>query len=78
MKEIIKIIFKTIHAISFCLVIFIFVISVIYEIIGRTKFEQMLSSIGLSNGAKLLWIVGITALLLLITTYFVEYKFFDK
>lgn len=78
MKEIIKIIIKTIHVISFCLLFFVYVISVIYEIIGRTKFEKILSSIGLSNGSKLLWIVGITALLLLIATYFIKHKFFDK
>ena len=78
MKEIIKIIIKTIHVISFCLLFFVYVISVIYEIIGRIKFEQMLSSIGLSNGSKLLWIVGITVLLLFIITYFIKYKFLDK
>ena len=78
MKEIIKIIFKTINVISFGLVILIFVIGVIYEIIGRTKFEQMLSSIGLSNGSKSVWIVGTIALIFLITTYYIEYRFFDK
>ena len=78
MKETIKIIIKTIHVISFCLLFFVYVIGVIYEIIGRTKFEKIISSIGLSNGSKLLWIVGITDLLLFIATYFIKHKFFDK
>lgn len=38
----------------------------IYEIVGHAKFEQFLSSIGISNGFRLLWIFGIAVLLLLI------------
>ena len=65
-----------IHIISFCGVLICSALGVLYEIIGYSKFEQLLSSIGIANGYNLLLIVGIITLALLIITYVIKIKLF--
>lgn len=38
----------------------------VYEIVGHAKFEQLLSSIGISNGFRLFYLFGTVVLILLI------------
>ena len=38
----------------------------VYEIVGYAKFEQLLSSIGISNGFRLFYFFGTVVLILLI------------
>lgn len=77
MKEIMKVIIQVIYVLSFCGVILSGVLGAVYEIIGYAKFEQILSTIGLSKGFERVWIVSTIMLFLLITTYFIKAKFFS-
>lgn len=75
MKEIIKIIVQVIHFLSFGGVILAGILGVVYEIIGHAKFEQILSTIGISKGFERIWIISALMILLLIITYFIKVKF---
>ena len=57
---------RVLIAISIIGAIIFGLLGAIYEIAGHAKFEQLLSSIGISNGFRLLWIFGIVILILLI------------
>ena len=74
MKEVFKKIVQVEHVLSFCGVKLVGVLGAIYEIIGHAKFEQILSTIGISKGFERIWIVSAIMLLLLIITYFIKAK----
>ena len=57
---------KVLVAISIIGAIIVGLLGALYEMVGHAKFEQLLSSIGISNGFRLLWIFGIVVLILLI------------
>lgn len=74
MKGVIRIIANVLYVLSFCGVILAGVLGAIYELIGHAKFEQMLSSLGVSNGFKRFWIFSIIMLLFLVITRFIKVK----
>lgn len=74
MKRMINVIVQIIHILSFCGIILTGVLGAIYEIIGHSRFEQMLSLIGVSNGFERTRVVGTIMLFLLISTYFIKAK----
>lgn len=76
MKAILKIIVQVVHVVSFCGVLLVGALGVIYEIIGHVKFEQMLSAIGITKGFERVWIVSVIFLSLLIITYVIKKKVF--
>ena len=78
MKEILKTIVNIVHVFSFCGVIISGMLGVIYEIIGHTKFEQLLSAIGFSKGFERIWVISTIMLFLLIVTYFIKVKLFSN
>ena len=57
---------RVLVAISIIGAIIVGLLGALYEIAGHAQFEQLLSSIGISNGFRLLWIFGIVVLILLI------------
>ena len=74
MKDVIKMIVQVIHFLSFCGVILAGILGVIYEIIGHAKFEQILSTIGITKGFERIWTASAVMLLLLIITHFIKVK----
>lgn len=76
MKAILKIIVQVVHVVSFCGVLLVGTLGVIYEINGHVKFEQMLSAIGITKGFERVWIVSVIFLSLLIITYVIKKKVF--
>lgn len=75
MTNIIKICVNVVHVFSFCILMVIGIIGMLYELIGARRYEQILSAMGISNGFKWTWIIGFTALFLLIITYLIKVKF---
>lgn len=63
---------RVLVAISIIGAILFGLLGAIYEIVGHAKFEQLLSSIGISNGFCLLYIFGIVVLMLLIISCLVN------
>ena len=63
---------RVLVAISIIGAIIFGLLGAIYEIVGHAKFEQLLSSIGISNGFRLLYIFGIAVLMLLIISCLVN------
>ncbi len=74
MKKLIRIIVHVVYILSLCCIAIIGILSVIYEIIGYAKFEQLLSSVGISHGFKCIWLVGLVMFLLLIIIYVIKSK----
>ena len=74
MKKVIRTIVQALHILSFCVLTFVGLLGVVYEIIGYAKHQQILSAIGISNGLQLAWCVGGGSLLLLILTHFIKEK----
>lgn len=72
MKEAFKIIVQVVRILSFGGVIFTGVLGVLYEILGHAKFEQILSTIGISNGFERTWIVSAIMLIVLVVTCFIK------
>lgn len=74
MKDIIKVIVQVIHIVSFCGVVLVGALGILYEIIGYAKFQQILSAIGMSKGFERIWGIGIITLFLLILTHLIKAK----
>lgn len=74
MKGIVKILVQIVHIGSFCGLMFLGLLGVIYEIVGHAKFEQILMYLGISKGFERIWAVGIIMLILLAITYFIKAK----
>ena len=74
MREVAKFVVQVIHILSFCGTVMVGLLGVIYEIIGHTRFEQLLSRIGISKGFSWIWFVGVTMLSLLIITYLIKQR----
>ena len=74
MINIIRMLVNTLHVISFCLLMLLGLVGVIYEIVGHRKFVQTLSAMGLSNGFEWVWILGAVVLIILMITYFIKNK----
>ena len=76
MKEIIRAIVKTIYLLSFCSAILLFVICLLGEVVGVAKFQQLLSSIGISNALEFVWIFGAIVVILLLFSGFIIKKYY--
>ena len=74
MKHILGMIVRIIHILSICSLVLLWILSVIYEIVGHVKFERILSAIGISNGFKWLWIASAIALALFVLSFFIKKK----
>lgn len=61
------------HAISFCLLLILGAVGVIYELIGHKQFEELLTSIGIQNGIYWYWLVGLVVLAVLLITYVLKH-----
>lgn len=53
-------------------------LGVVYEIIGPAKYEQLLSSFGISNGFERTWLWAVMMLILLLSTHFIKAKLLSK
>ena len=78
MKEFIRNIVNITHIISFCMLLVIGVMGVIYELIGHVRFERLLKTIGVSNSFDKFWILGVVVFFVLLITYFLKAKIFVK
>ena len=78
MKEFIRNIVNITHIISFCLLLVVGVMGVIYELIGHVRFERLLKTIGISNSFDKFWILGVVVLFVLLITYFLKAKILVK
>ena len=74
MRQVVKIAVQVVQILSLCGTIIAGVLGLIYEIIGHTKFEQLLSRIGISNGFRWIWLVGVTTSSLLIITCYIKQR----
>lgn len=72
MKDVIKTVVQIVHILSFCGTLLCGVLGVVYEIIGPVKYEQLLSSFGISKGFERTWIWAVVMLILLLSTYFIK------
>ena len=74
MKNILKYAINTIHIFSFLVTMLVGVAGILYEIVGRVKFEQLMDKLHITNGVKSTWVVGSIMLFLLIITAFIKDK----
>lgn len=56
MKDVIKTFVQIVHILSFGGLLLCGALGVVYEIIGPAKYEQLLSSFGISNGFERTWL----------------------
>lgn len=75
MKHILGMIVRIIHILSICSLVLLWILSVVYEIVGHAKFELILSAIGISNGFKWTWIAIAIAVALFVLTFFIKKKY---
>lgn len=76
MKDIARWIVNIIQVLSFCALMVLGIMGVLYELLGYVKFEKLLSAIGISKGFDRIWVVGPIVLVLLGVTYAIKVKFF--
>lgn len=78
MKDVIKTFVQIVHILSFCGTLLCGALGVVYEIIGPAKYEQLLSSFGISNGFERTWLWAVMMLILLLSTHFIKAKLLSK
>lgn len=74
MKDVIKTVVQIVHILSFCGTLLCGALGAVYEIIGPAKYEQLLSSFGISNGFERTWLWAAVMSILLILTHFIKAK----
>ena len=72
MRKIILMSIQVIQAISIGWLILAVFLGVLYEFVGYQKFEQMLSTIGVTNGFNLIWIISLIIFVLLVIIHFIK------
>ena len=78
MKDVIKTFVQIVHILSFGGLLLCGALGVVYEIIGPAKYEQLLSSFGISNGFERTWLWAVMMLILLFSTHFIKAKLLSK
>ena len=78
MKDVIKTFVQIVHILSFGGLLLCGALGVVYEIIGPAKYEQLLSSFGISNGFERTWLWAVMMLILLLSTHFIKAKLLSK
>lgn len=53
----------------------IWIVGVLYEIVGPVKFNEIFDLIGTSDGFKYTWVIGSVLLVLWVIVYFIRSKF---
>ena len=78
MKDVIKTFVQIVHILSFGGLLLCGALGFVYEIIGPAKYEQLLSSFGISNGFERTWLWAVMMLILLLSTHFIKAKLLSK
>ena len=69
-----KILVNVVHVISFCVLMLLGIVGIVYEIIGHGLFQQISAELGINNGFKVFWVLGVIDLFLLLLTYYIKIR----
>ena len=78
MRDIIRIVLLVINIISFVLVAIFGMTGIIYEIFGPAAYEKMHKRLKIPWNFDKIWIFMFVCLAVLIITYFIRIKFFER
>lgn len=78
MRDIIRIVLLVINIISFILVVIFGATGIIYEIFGPANYEKMLQKLKIPWNFDKIWTFMFICLAVLIITYFIRIKFFER
>jgi hypothetical protein len=71
-KDVVLFVVNVIYILAFIGVLVAGIIAALYELIGHAKFQELLNTIGISNGFECCWKVSIILVLVLVCAHFAK------